>query len=155
MKSQTVKKIIRIEYYPVSPEGIPQKVSSRTETYFHLNSMIKEEIREDFAPYSRMSIKRYYDEEWNIIDEAYYENDELVTTSNTITSGLAISHKNEGSFKLLPSTNASATEFSFIFGGKKTIWEERNPKDNLLIKRVFSKQVKDMKYIKDEIYEYF
>jgi len=29
--------------------------------------MIKEEIREDFAPYSRMSIKRYYDEEWNII----------------------------------------------------------------------------------------
>ena len=156
MSTKTLKTLIRTEYKPVPINRNPKVISSKTEISFHQNSMVREETREDFHPkYSKICIKKFYDTHWNIVDEAYYENDELITSSSTMTSGSSVNKSNQIPLQSVSTNDGITNQFSFIFAGKKTICEERSTENNLVIKRIFSKQVKHLKYIKNEIYQYY
>jgi hypothetical protein len=59
-----------------------ERILSKTTIHFHYNRKIREEILENFHPtYSKASLKKYYDAQWDIVNEEYYEDDVLEFSS--------------------------------------------------------------------------
>lgn len=77
------KKLITTEYFPVEgikPDIADKQIESKSTMLFHKHGEVQEEETEYFYPvYRKSCLKKFYNHNWDVVNEEYYQDDELVT----------------------------------------------------------------------------
>ena len=155
-----VKKVTRIEYAPAPIHTSSGQIMSEIITYFYENGKVDRETMEMYLSDSNTScIIKHYDEHWNLEDETYYENGELIASASAYGLSVAQPSINKpSSFQVLPApcdTIPMRPMFLFAIRGKMRINVEKDPSSNRMVKRAFSKVMDNMIYLREEFFEYY
>jgi hypothetical protein len=167
--TKPIRRIVRIEYMPVALDMIQKEIKAKNTMLFHENHLVEEETEVLYFPaYKKISLKKIYDSYCRLIDEEYFENDNLVMSSRVYYAEKTITSPLDNLGRRLiydlsvpePKSNYDSQPQDRV--DRQNEIEIKNEKEGNtfnengdIIREVTIKSLENLKYVKERIIEYY